>query len=110
MVYKTSGLFKKEWSGDGFIGLAAKTYFCFNSSDPTKNKCSAKGINKSINLSRDQFQMVLQTKEASAHINRGFIMKDKFMFTYEMERLGLPYFYCKRKVLNDSVSTTYLEI
>ena len=107
---RTPGLFKKEWSGDGFIGLASKTYFCFKNDDTSKNKCSSKGINKSINLSKSQFMNVLKTKEASSHRNKGFIMKDKFMYTYEMERLGLPYVYYKRKVLDDGVSTTYLDI
>lgn len=92
------------------IGLAAKTYFCFNHTDPSKNKCSSKGINKSVDLSKRQFLRVLETKQASSHTNKGFILKDKFMFTYEMERLGLPYFYCKRKVLDDGVSTSFLDI
>lgn len=76
----------------------------------SKNKCSSKGINKSINLSKQQFLRVLETKKASSHTNKGFILKDKYMYTYEMEWLGLPYFYCKRKVLDDGVSTTYLDI
>ena len=104
------GLFKKEWSGDGFVGLAAKTYFCFNNQDSSKDKYSSKGLNKSINLTKRQFLQVLETKNASSHRNKGFIMKDKYMFTYEMERLGLPYVYYKRKVLDDGVSTTYLDI
>lgn len=108
--YQNSGLFKKEWSGDGFVGLAAKTYFCFNNTDPSKDKYSSKGLNKSINLTKNQFLTVLETKKASSHKNKGFIMKDKYMYTYEMERLGLPYVYYKRKVLDDGVSTTYLDI
>ena len=103
-------MFKLEWDGDGLIGLAAKTFFCFNYDDPTKNKCSSKGLNKAIALSREHFLSVLKTKNSSSHANKGFIMKDKNMYTYEMERMGLTYFYCKRKVLNDGVSTTYLDI
>ena len=99
-----------EWLGDGFIGLVAKTYFCFDDANPEKNKYSSKGINKSIQLSREHFLNVLKTKKASSHTNKGFIMKDKNMFTYEMERIGLSYFYCKRKVLEDGISTTYLDI
>ena len=104
------GLFKEEWSGDGFIGLAAKTYYCYDKSDPSRDKYSSKGLNKSIKLSREHFLNVLNTKQSSSHKNKGFIMKDKFMYTYEMERSGLGYFYCKRKVLDDGVSTTYLDI
>ena len=104
------GLFKTEWEGDGFIGLSAKTYYCYDKSDPTQDKYSSKGLNKSIKLSREHFKNVLNTKKSSSHKNKGFIMKDKFMYTYEMERSGLGYFYCKRKVLDDGVSTTYLDI
>ena len=107
---RTPGLFKEEWSGDGFVGLAAKTYYCYNKSDSTQDKYSSKGLNKSIKLSREHFLNVLNTKKSSSHANTGFIMKDKFMYTYEMERSGLGYFYCKRRVLDDGVSTTYLDI
>ena len=31
-------LFKEEWSGDGMVSLNAKSYFCWNSADATKNK------------------------------------------------------------------------
>ena len=107
---RTPGLFKEEWSGDGFVGLAAKTYYCYDKSDATQDKYSSKGLNKSIKLSREHFLNVLNTKQSSSHKNTGFIMKDKFMYTYEMERAGLGYFYCKRKVLDDGVSTTFLDI
>ena len=99
-----------EWEGDGCVALAAKTYISFNRSDPSKNKVSSKGINKAIKLSTDHFKRVLDTRESSSHTNKGFIMKDRYMFTYEMARLGLPYFYCKRKVLDNGISTTYLDI
>ena len=71
----TPGLFKKEWSGDGFMGLAAKTYFCFNNEDATKDKYSSKGLNKTINLSKNQFLEVLETKKASSHTNKDLITR-----------------------------------
>ncbi len=107
---RTPELFKEEWSEDGFVGLAAKTYYCYDKSDPDQDKYSSKGLNKTIKLSREHFLSVLSSKKSSSHKNKGFIMKDKFMYTYEMERSGLGYFYCKRKVLEDGVSTTYLDI
>ena len=107
---RTPGLFKIEWSGDGFIGLLAKTYFCYNISDTSNDKYSAKGINKTINLSRELFKKVLETKKSCSQTNKGFILKNKHMYTYNMKRVGLSYFYCKRKVLGDGVSTTYLDV
>ena len=47
-----SGLFKMEWEGDGFVGLAAKTYYCFHNESPDKDKHSAKGINRNFRLSK----------------------------------------------------------
>ena len=98
-----------EWSGKGFIGLAAKTYYCYHD-DSTKDKFSAKGLNKTMKITRDHFLRVIREKSTVSHTNKGFIMRDRVMLTYEMERAGLSFFYCKRKVLADGVSTTYLDI
>ena len=46
-----------EWSGRGFVGLSAKTYFCFGPDDQQKEKCSAKGINKSAKLTYEHFRI-----------------------------------------------------
>ncbi|KAL5265864.1 hypothetical protein ACHWQZ_G002033 [Mnemiopsis leidyi] len=107
---RTPGLFKIEWSGGGFVGLAAKTYFCFNPDEKQKEKCSTKGINKAAKISIDHFRSVLHTKQSVSSTNRGFILKNNTMLSYAMERSGLSYFYCKRKVLDDGISTTYLDI
>jgi len=104
-----AGLFKVEWEGKGFVGLSAKSYYCF-SDDPKKDKLSAKGINKSADISRQHFLSVKNTKCSISATNRGFLLKDNKMYTYEMDRKGLTYFYCKRKVLSDGVSTTFLDI
>jgi len=90
--------------------LSAKTYFCFGPDDQQKEKCSAKGINKSAKLTYEHFRSVLNSKKAVSATNRGFILKDNKMLSYKMERAGLSYFYCKRKVLADGMSTTYLDI
>ena len=105
---RTPGLFKVEWQGDCFYGLAAKTYYCF--SEKGKDKYSSKGVNKKLKLSRDDYLHVLDTQEDLSHKNRGFILKDNQMLTYEQVRKGLPYLYVKRKVLADGYSTTYLDL
>ncbi|KAL5260053.1 hypothetical protein ACHWQZ_G010240 [Mnemiopsis leidyi] len=56
------GLFKVEWQGKGFVGLSAKTYFCF-SDDPKHDKLSTKGVNKSAGITRSDFLRVKETKE-----------------------------------------------
>ena len=35
---RTPGLFKVEWSGDGFVGLCSKTYYCFGATDKYSTK------------------------------------------------------------------------
>ena len=105
-----SGLFKIEWSGRGFVGLSAKTYFCFEPDGKQNQKCSSKGINKAAKLTSDHFRSVLTSKQSVNAVNRGFILKDNTMLSYNMEKQGLSYFYCKRKVLEDGISTTFLDI
>ena len=45
-----TGLFKVEWSGGGFVGLNAKTYFCIDPDGQFKEKSSTKEISKAANL------------------------------------------------------------
>ncbi|XP_072170299.1 uncharacterized protein [Diadema setosum] len=106
---QTPGLFKVEWVGDGIIGLCSKTYYCFKDGDGDKYSC--KGINKRQNdISKQLYLDVLQKGEAASRTNRGFIIKNNVVFTYNQMRKGFSYFYPKRKVLEDGVSTTYLDI
>ena len=103
-------MFKVEWQGDGLVGLAAKTFYCYNIDDPKLDKRSSKGVSKNIQLTRDHFLSVLNSKRPLKCINRGFIFKNKEMLTYAMNKDGLTYLYYKRKVLDDGISTTYLDI
>lgn len=100
---RTPGLFKVEWEGDGIIGLCSKTYYCFGSNT---DKYSCKGISKRQNqLDKQRYLNVLQTKESGHGTNRGFRVKDNKMYTYEQDRAGLVFFYPKRIVAPDSIST-----
>jgi hypothetical protein len=53
---------------------------------------------------------VLLSKKSGSSTNRGFRSMDNQVFTYFQERSGFSYFYPKRKVLEDGVSTAPLEI
>ena len=104
---RTPGLFKTEWEGQGIIGLCSKTYFCFGA----KDKFSCKGVNKKCNeIDKDKYLQVLLTKQNSSGVNRGFRVVNNTMYTYEQVRDAFSYFYPKRKVLADGVSTTPLDI
>ena len=104
-----TGLFKLEWEGDGFIGLAAKTYYCYKNDG--KDKHSAKGISRKFPLSKEEYFKVLNLdSSAEPQVNKGFVMKGKSTYTYELVKQGLNHFYAKREVLANGLSTTYLKI
>lgn len=107
---RTPGLFKLEWQGDGYICLCSKTYFCF-SDDNSNNKFSTKGLNKKQNeITKDKFLRVLRDKRNGGGSNTGFRYKDNSIFTYTQQRDSLSYFYPKREVLSDGISTIPLKL
>ena len=101
---RTPGLFKDEFVGIGALALNPKTYICWQ--DNLLFKFSSKGINKKLNdLKRECFEEVLRTKAPRMGTNKGFILKDGGMYTYNQIKQGLSYFYAKRRVCEDGVST-----
>ena len=107
---RTPGLFKEEFTGDGIEALNSKTYYCWN--DKTNSsKYSSKGIYKSLNnFTKDTYLDVLKTKASSSGVNKGFVVKDSKTYTYEQVKTGLTYFYAKRQVGADRVSTSPIDI
>ena len=104
---RTPGLFKIEWCGDGFIGLCSKTYYCFGATD----KSTTKGLNKRQNdIAKDKFLAVLTNRRSGGGVNRGFRVHNSSMMTYIQERAALTYFYPKRKVLEDGLTTAPLDL
>ena len=103
-------MFKVEWSGDGFVGLSAKSYYCYDLQDPSKDKYSSKGVNKTMHLTKEHFKSVLTTKKPVTTTNRGFIARDREVLSYTLNKDGLGYLYAKRKILEDGISTTYLDV
>ena len=105
---RTPGLFKEEFVGDGIVALNSKTYYCWGDNS---SKYSTKGISKKLNATtKEQFLRVLQTKDPICGVNKGFVKKDNDIYTYSQLRTGLTYFYAKRKVCEDGVSTLPIEI
>ena len=101
---RTPGLFKVEWHGDGCIALCSKTYYCFGGE---RDKLSCKGINKKQNdLTKQQYLDVLTSKKNGHGTNRGFRVHDNTMYTYTQERAGLSFFYPKRIVAADGITTS----
>lgn len=101
---RTPGLFKVEFEGDGMVALNAKTYTCWKQCG--KQKLSSKGISKRTNvLSKDDYLNVLKSGKSQVGTNRGFVKRGNNTFTYSQVRTSLTYFYAKRRVCDDGVST-----
>ena len=73
-------------------------------------KTSSKGMQTRNHLIRENFLDVLLNKSEHTVQNAGFIDEGVRKGTYIQTKKGLNYFYCKRIVLEDGVSTTHLEI
>ena len=106
-VKRKPGLFKVEWSGLGIISLCSKTYYCFGG----KDKFSCKGVNKKNNvINKDKYLDVILSKRSGSGVNRSFRVLNNKICTYVQVKNAFSYFYPKRKVLEDGVSTIPLDI
>jgi hypothetical protein len=89
------------------LDLPMQTYYCFWKED----QFSCKGINKRTNqITKDKYMDVLLSKKSGSSTVRGFRSMDNQVSTYFQEMTGFSYFYPKRKVLADGVSTAPLKI
>ena len=104
---RTPGLFKVEWSGAGFVGLCSKTYYCFGATD----KYSTKGLNKRHNtIDKDAFLAVLTNRRSGGGSNHGFRVHKSIVMTYVQTRDALTFFYAKRVVHEDGVTTGPVDV
>ena len=65
---------------------------------------------KSLNNAMKKFEETLSSKSAMTSKNIGFRLNKSIIHTYSQEKIGFNYFYCKRKVLEDGVTTEPLDI
>ncbi|KAL4111622.1 hypothetical protein PRIC1_003300 [Phytophthora ramorum] len=114
---RTPGLFKGEWSGDAMVSLSSKNYMCYLPDHEYKVKVSAKGIQQGRGrnddvLNPDGFETVVRDRITLQGTNKGFrISKEsKSIITYTQRKTALNYYYDKRKVLDDGISTIPLDI
>ena len=105
---RTPGLFKLEAEGDEMIALSSKPYILKSATD---EKIGCKGVNQNSLINPILlYRNVLQNQISISGSNKGFRSKNNTIFTYEQSRAGLTYFYCKREVLSDGVSTKPLDL
>ena len=68
---------------------------------------SCKGVNKNMLKNPiEKFQDALTGKKKVSVKNRGFRVMNNTIYSYTQEKTGFGYFYCKRKVMEDGVSTS----
>ena len=107
---RTPGLFKLEYEGNGIVSLCSKMY-CVKSNSSVKFSCkgiSKKDIDKTTVY--DLYLNVLKAKKIESGVNTGIRLINNQMTTYQQARAGFTYFYYKRKVLDDGVSTIPLDM
>ena len=112
------GLMKLEFFGSQMLALAPKTYITEkevlqgvekDTNQTTKKAC--KGLSTKLNqFNFDTYLDVLETKRSGVGVNKGFVCKNHQVFTYTQKRSGLGFFYRKRKVLGDGISTIPLDL
>ena len=105
---RTPGKFKLEFSGIGMICLNSKVYHIWTHDGEFKT--SSKGMQSRNEITKENFLDVLWDKYDHHVENSGFIDDGTRKKTYTQVKKGLNYFYCKRIVLEDGVSTTHLNI
>ena len=116
---KTPGFFKSEAKATVSVNLCSKTYVCSNQIT-AKDKFSSKGLNKKAVTDAivqegasslvELYKRVLDTGINGGAVNTGFRIFDNRIKTYAQRRNGLSYFYIKRRVLDDGISTAPLDI
>ncbi|GMF20486.1 unnamed protein product [Phytophthora lilii] len=113
---RTAGLFKQEWRGDTMVS-SSTNYICYLPDEEHKVKVSAKGVQQGRGrnvdvLSPDGFETVVRDRITLQGTNKGFrlLKATKSIITYIQTKSALSYFYDKRQVLEDGVSTCPLPI
>eukprot|EP00112_Aurelia_sp_Birch-Aquarium-sp1_P012936 Seg2726.4 transcript_id=Seg2726.4/GoldUCD/mRNA.D3Y31 product="hypothetical protein" protein_id=Seg2726.4/GoldUCD/D3Y31 len=125
---RTPGLFKIEAQGSNMVALCAKSYVVFDEGEDFI-KFSCKGVQKdemyklgdklrsNVGCSNNAYKNIYDTyrrelKENKTHMitNRGMKRTNDVFTTYEQQKRCSTSFYCKRRVLNDGVSTVPLNI
>ncbi|GMF65901.1 unnamed protein product [Phytophthora lilii] len=115
---RTPGLYKDEWSGDAMVSLSSKNYVCYLPDESYNVKVSAKGIQQGSGrnngvLSPDGFETVVRDHITLQGTNKGFRLSKEtksIIITYTQNKTALNYYYDKRRVLDDGVTTEALHI
>lgn len=106
---RTPGIFKVDFKGDLMYALCSKTYL-ITSSITNLTKYSSKGVNKTDIFPLREFRSALFSRKTGYVVNRGMRAHNNTIFSYEQKKSGFGYFYCKREILDDGISTKPLNL
>ena len=106
---RTPGLMKVEFQATDIVALSSKSYVAINT-DTNKIKYSMKGVNNIFVDPYQHYKTVLDNRSNFKAENRGIVLCNNTMYSYHQEKLALSYFFCKRKVHNDGIHTSPLDI
>lgn len=98
---RTVGKFHLEWEGDEIVALCSKCYYCSGK----KDKLSSKGISKRNGYKLTDFKSLLEQPGIKSGTNCGFRVRKNGMYTFSQCKKGLNFFYGKRLVASDNVTT-----
>ena len=111
---RTPGKFKPEFEGFGMACICSKVYTIrgYDKEGKYVSKTSCKGTQQKRNeVVKEHLLHVLNTKQPHSVENAGFVRdKEGTINTYTQKKVSMGYFYAKRKVLDDGVTTTHLDI
>ena len=112
---RTPGKFKVEYAGTGMACLNSKVYTCWggiNKRGESYEKTSCKSVQQKRNrLFKEHLLNIMNTINPKRVENVGFVREaNGTTKTYTHSKIGMSYFYAKRVVLADGISTTHLEI
>ena len=91
------------------ICLNSNTYCAFNENNK-KMKMALKGSNKNLESPLERFKSVLFNKVPYEGTNKGFRYYRGNMFTYKQNKMSITYFYYKRFVHADGVTTSPINV
>ncbi|KAG3063314.1 hypothetical protein PC122_g18923 [Phytophthora cactorum] len=104
-------------TSDAMVSLSSKNYICYLPDESYKVKVSAKGVQQGRGrnnhvLSPKGFETVVQDRITLQGTNKGFRLSNetKSIITYSQTKTELSYFYDKRRVLEDDITSVPLDI
>ena len=98
---------------DEMVCLNSKMYIAHAGATQDRKeviKKASKGLQHSNPVGADVFRSVLETQKPHTGANHGFRMIDGRIYQYSQRRTALTYFYCKRILHEDGVSTSPLQL